>query len=1072
LESRTLLAYLLPVTTTADDGPGSLRQAILAADAIEGDASIVFHIGPDDPNFIDADSALPGGDADPDVFVITPRSPLPDLNNSRAKVLIDGDTQAIFGGDTNPFGPEIVIDGSLAGGGSGLAIGTSGNTIRGLNIRNGPGAGIAIVGGSSNVIQGDFIGTDPTGTIDQGNAGDGIQIFAGSASNNLIGGGSVGQGNLISGNGRSGIWIVGSDVHGNRVQGNIIGLSRDGSARLDNSSDGILVQDSPGNIIGGSAAGEGNVISGNDRFGVWVVGANAAQNLLQGNAIGTNADGTAALGNGSEGVLLQDGGSNTIGGTAAGAGNLISGNGSSAISMVGTAGQNLIQGNRLGTDRAGMSAIGNGLDGVTTQTADNTIGGTTSGAGNLIAGNPRYGVYLQGSGASRNVVLGNRIGTDASGVSAVANGSNGVDIEQAAGNKIGGSESGAGNLISGNNGTGVLVFGASATGNAIAGNLIGTDASGLGALGNGSGVFLNLAPGNTIGGVGAGARNVISGNRGNAISMSQATDTVIQGNYVGVAADGGSKLGNSGFGISVATGSDRAILGGTAPGAGNVVSGNSRHGVRFAVSSDGVVQGNFIGTDATGLKAIGNTGAGPLSGIGLSIENSSNILVGGTVPGARNVIAANVNGIAITGTTPAAQFNRVQGNYVGLGADGTTKLGNTSQGIAVTGPNNTIGGSTSGSGNVISGNGTNGVSILASAGNVVQGNLIGTDASGTLARGNGGSGVILRLAATSTQVGSPGAGNTIAFNGAAGVTILDASSTGNTIRANTIFSNAGLAIDLAGDGVTANDSAGNAGPNLFQDFPVITAAYTANSTTTITGTVSGPANSTLWVELFSNPVADPSGYGQGQVFLGYVTVTTGVGGGGSFTFTTSSTVPVGQVVSATATDVNGDTSEFAQDVTVSDHAPLNIGYQITGPVYNPIKKTYTETVTLTNDGATTVNGFEFVLEGLTPGVTLTNKSGTTSDGSPYLTVTASLMPGQSTTVTLIFTKSSPSLFINYTPEFVPLSLSPSTAIAAKQVRGPIDAIPQPAPPVIVVAGILPLEPDPGPDGDGRPERHL
>ena len=218
-------------------------------------------------------------------------------------------------------------------------------------------------------------------------------------------------------------------------------------------------------------------------------------------------------------------------------------------------------------------------------------------------------------------------------------------------------------------------------------------------------------------------------------------------------------------------------------------------------------------------------------------------------------------------------------------------------------------------------------------------------------------------------------------------------------------------------------------------------------------------------------MADPSGYGQGQVFLGYVTVTTGVGGGGSFTFSPSSPVPVGQVVSATATDDNGDTSEFAQDVTVSANAPLDIIDQITGPTYNPIKHTYTETVKLTNRGTTTVNGFEFVLEGLTPGVTLTNKSGTTSDGSPYVTVSTPLSPGQSTTVTLIFTKSSPSLFINYTPKFVSLPPSSVTALAAQQGIGPIDATPQPAPSVFVV-GILPLEPDPGPDGISRPERHL
>ena len=249
-------------------------------------------------------------------------------------------------------------------------------------------------------------------------------------------------------------------------------------------------------------------------------------------------------------------------------------------------------------------------------------------------------------------------------------------------------------------------------------------------------------------------------------------------------------------------------------------------------------------------------------------------------------------------------------------------------------------------------------------------------------------------------------------------------------------------------------------------FPVITDVYTVGSTTTITGTASGPANSTLRVELFSNPVADPSGYGQGKVFLGYVTVTTGAGGGGSFTFSPSSPVAVGQFISATATDVNCDTSEFAQDVQVSNSAPLDIGSQITGPTYNPIKKVYTETVKLTNDGSTTVNGFYFLLENLTPGVTLTNASGDTSNGTPYITVNTTLNPNQSTTVTLTFTETSSSLYINYTPQFEPLNSSPSVAAAGLTSTGPIDATSQPSPSTFVAAGILPLEPDPGPDGDG------
>ena len=134
-------------------------------------------------------------------------------------------------------------------------------------------------------------------------------------------------------------------------------------------------------------------------------------------------------------------------------------------------------------------------------------------------------------------------------------------------------------------------------------------------------------------------------------------------------------------------------------------------------------------------------------------------------------------------------------------------------------------------------------------------------------------------------------------------------------------------------------------------------------------------------------------------------------------------------------------------MTVSANAPLDIGYQITGPVDNPIKNTYTETVKLTNDGTTAVHRFKFVLEGLTPGVTLTNASGTTTNGSPYVTVGTPLA-GQSATVTLTFTKTSASLYINYTPEFIADRTSPVNSPPGQTARGSIDAISQHPRPVL------------------------
>ena len=152
------------------------------------------------------------------------------------------------------------------------------------------------------------------------------------------------------------------------------------------------------------------------------------------------------------------------------------------------------------------------------------------------------------------------------------------------------------------------------------------------------------------------------------------------------------------------------------------------------------------------------------------------------------------------------------------------------------------------------------------------------------------------------------------------------------------------------------------------------------------------------------------------MYLGSVKVT--IGADGSFTFAANTPVAVGQVVTATATDANGNSSEFTRDVQVAASAPpLHIADHIVGPVDNPFKPTYAETVTLTNVGTSTTPTFRFVLEGLTPGVTLTNASGATGDGSPYFAI-GPLMAGQSITLTLTFTKTPSSLDIYFTPVFI------------------------------------------------------
>jgi titin len=341
------------------------------------------------------------------------------------------------------------------------------------------------------------------------------------------------------------------------------------------------------------------------------------------------------------------------------------------------------------------------------------------------------------------------------------------------------------------------------------------------------------------------------------------------------------------------------------------------------------------------------------------VLNSGSNTIGGTAPGVANVIAANRNfGIEILSSN-----NLVQGNFIGTDASGATGLGN-GLGVAMVdgASGNTIGGTAPGAANVIAANRAAGIFLLGTgtSNNLVQGNFIGTNASSATGLGNGGDGAEIVLGASGNTIGGtvPGAGNVIADN-QKGVVIglrrADAA-TGNAVLGNAIFANTLLGIDLGNDGVTLNDSSGHAGPNLFQDFPVLTAAASSASGTTIAGTVQGPANSTLRVELFANAAADPSGYGQGQIFLGFVAVATDGSGNGTFSFTTPSVIAPGQVIAATATDAAGNTSEFSQDLTVVAAVTSPDPVASSGPNLNPLTggPSETETLTPTNTGATAV----------------------------------------------------------------------------------------------------------------------
>jgi hypothetical protein len=247
--------------------------------------------------------------------------------------------------------------------------------------------------------------------------------------------------------------------------------------------------------------------------------------------------------------------------------------------------------------------------------------------------------------------------------------------------------------------------------------------------------------------------------------------------------------------------------------------------------------------------------------------------------------------------------------------------------VIVTGTGNTVGGTVVGAGNLISGNVGHGVLLSAPGpGNAIQGNLIGTDAAGTAPLPNGGDGVNVFGLTSGLTVGGtePGAANTIAFNGRNGVAVSLANSGGIRIRGNAIHSNALLGIDLGGNGVTPNDPGdADGGANQLQNFPLLSVAL-AGAATRILGALNSTANTTFTLDFYASPGADPSGFGEGARHLGSAVVTTDGSGNARFEVTLSGAVAAGEVVTATATDPAGNTSEFSPAEVAARPAAIDV----------------------------------------------------------------------------------------------------------------------------------------------------
>jgi hypothetical protein len=462
-------------------------------------------------------------------------------------------------------------------------------------------------------------------------------------------------------------------------------------------------------------------------------------------------------------------------------------------------------------------------------------------------------------------------------------------------------------------------------GNVISGNFIGTNSNGTAKIPSRDGVLIDGSPNNVIGGSTPALRNLISGNSiGIEIGNAGATGNLIHGNFIGTDHNGTGALGNNDGVLVGSIGQTLTNLeiGATLPGTGNVISANT-YGIEVAGSLSGLlIRGNMVGTDVTGKVALANTESG------IAIFNSASplpIVVGGNTAAARNVISGNKKiGVWISNSTGVV----IQGNYIGTDITGKAALGNEYEGVKFdNGGFHQLGGVGAGEGNVISASGLSGVEISKSNGNFVQRNLIGLGADGTTALGNA-IGIDMNSSASNNVIGGQGnGGNFIAFNGY-GVTVHGDNSTGNQISSNSITSNASLGIDLAPISVVNPNHTGSAvGPNNLQNYPVLTrAALISNGLTYISGTLNSTANTKFRIELFANKAFKAGGYGEGQTFLGGFDATTDASGNLSFNSGGYLNLSLGQYISATAIDPAGNTSEFSQNKQVAADGPGSLQF--------------------------------------------------------------------------------------------------------------------------------------------------
>ncbi|HNS51843.1 MAG TPA: right-handed parallel beta-helix repeat-containing protein [Anaerolineae bacterium] len=989
------------VNSALDSGPGTLRTCLEGA--ASGD-TIIFDTAVFPPT---------------NPVTVSLVSPLPSLSQGYVTVDASG-AGVILNGSGTPPGTD------------GLLISSDGNVIQGLAILRFPAAAISIQGGAHNRVGGDRLqGRGPLGqgNLLSGNSGDGIDIggasncvignFIGTdlsgttivsnsigvnigwgAGHNVIGSSVSGERNVIAGNSGNEVMIWSDGTDYNVIQGNMIGTDPSGTFAL------RALPPAQGYVSGvqihsGAAhntIGPGNVIGGV----TWGVSICCAQdNQVVGNWIGTDMSGTADIGNSYQGVDLSNGAQEH----QIGPGNRIAYNGGAGVVVDGAstlsntitanaiyknAGEGIATNNGgnaslappilvtasittvLGTAPPGAMVevfsdwedegevyegqavaaasgtftftLPSGLTGphvtatatdaarntsefsapmlVVTHTGTITVTSVLdSGPGSLrqallsawpgntiifdpavfsptspvtiALDNPLPAItqgYITIDGSNAGVVLdGSYLQEGSDGLQILSDGNivqglqilrfprAGVRISDAKNNRIGGDRSqgtgpiGQGNVISGS-GSGVHIGGSKAMNNVVVGNLIGTDVSGTNALGNGDfGVILSDgASQNRIGGDADWERNIVSGNVGQGISMFGCGGNSVVGNFVGTDVSGMLPLGNGSYGITLELGGFDSVV------RGNLVSSNGHFGVYVGDwgSDYNLIVGNLIGTDATGRTDMGNATAGV--GVGGWFQGGWFNRIGGTRPGEANIISGNTVGIWLAGV-PTAE-NLVLGNIIGTDVTGTRVIGDDNWHFGIVshaGSRALIGGTTAPERNLISGRGGPAL-VLGSDYNCFSGNYVGTNLDGSGPAENGGaSGVLVGAEHNVIQ------GNLLAYSTSSGVQIETYDY--NTVRRNSIHASAGKGIELT--------NGGN------QDLPAPVILIITETA------ISGTACPGCSVEVFSDDDEE------GRTYEG-TTVADAVG---HFTFDKGSPL-AGPFVTATATDSEGNTSEFSAPV--------------------------------------------------------------------------------------------------------------------------------------------------------------